>query len=272
MAVLSFGKDDGLYYEYFSAGKSEGVTFVFFNAITSDTKAWEAGIAPALRSLGYGTLTFNYRGQTASPFSEEITLDENLIVTDAIALLQDIQPQRPLLVGLSIGGLFAAKAYLSGAEACGIVLINTLRRNSARLKWVGDALVRSVSIGGLELFRDLFLPLLMNEDWQDENRQNFLKEPVSYTPLEEDSGHFKLLSEPGRNSNWDLPYEDLKLPCLIITGLQDHVFLDSEVVDSYFSRLPAGQRIDFPEAGHLLPAEIPEKLVSVLTGFVKEVI
>ena len=251
MTVFSFGNDDGLYYQYFPAGKSEGITFVFFNAITSDTKSWEAFIAPALRSLGHGTLTFNYRGQTDSPFSEGLTLDENLIVTDAAALLEETQPQRPLLVGLSIGGLFAAKTYLSGTEVCGMVLINTLRRNSSRLQWIGDALVRSVSIGGLELFRDLFLPLLMNEDWQDENRQNFLKEPQSYIPLEKDSGHFKLLSEAGRSSNWDVPYEDLKLPCLIITGLQDHVFLDLKVVDSYFSRLPTGQRIDFPEAGHL---------------------
>jgi hypothetical protein len=62
MTVLSFGKNDGLYYEYFSAGKPEGVTFVFFNAITSDTKSWETFIAPALRSLGHGTLIFNYRG------------------------------------------------------------------------------------------------------------------------------------------------------------------------------------------------------------------
>lgn len=272
MTVLSFGNDDGLYYEYFPAGEPEGVTLVFFNAITSDTKSWEINIAPALRSMGHGTLTFNYRGQADSPFSKGVTLDENLIVTDAAALLKNIQPQRPLFVGLSIGGLFAAKTYLSGTEVCGMVLINTLRRNSSRLQWIGDALVRSVSIGGLELLRDLFLPLLMNEDWQNENRQNFLKEPVNYIPLDPDSGHFKLLSEAGRSSNWDVPYENLRLPCLIITGLQDHVFLDLEVVDSYFSRLPSGQRIDFPEAGHLLPAETPEKLVDVLAGFAQEVI
>lgn len=75
------GKDDGLYYEYFPAGKPEGFTFVFYNAIISDTKSWEAFIAPELRSLGHGTLTFNYRGQIDSPFSEGVILDENLIVT-----------------------------------------------------------------------------------------------------------------------------------------------------------------------------------------------
>jgi hypothetical protein len=33
MTVLSFGKNDGLYYEYFPAGKPEGVTFVFLKRL-----------------------------------------------------------------------------------------------------------------------------------------------------------------------------------------------------------------------------------------------
>ena len=126
-------------------------------------------------------------------------------------------------------------------------------------------------MGGLELFRDLFLPLLMNEKWQSENRGSFLKEPVSYTPLSKDHGHYKLLSSAGRSSDWDVRYEDLDLPCLVITGLQDHVFLELEVVEELCSRLPDVKREDFADAGHLLPAEIPEKLANSLASFAREV-
>ena len=49
------------------------------------------------------------RGQADSPFSPELTLDMNLIVDDATSLLDNIKPLRPILVGLSIGGLFAAR-------------------------------------------------------------------------------------------------------------------------------------------------------------------
>lgn len=272
MTTLKLDSDDGLYYEYHPVQKPEGVTFVFFNALTSDTQSWETAIAPALRLSGHGTLTFNYRGQTNSPFSKDLILDENLIVADAIKLINAIQPQRPLFVGLSIGGLFAAKAFLSGTPISGLVLINMLRLNNARLQWIGDALVRAVSIGGLDLFRDLFLPLLMNEDWLGQNRQNFLNEAANYLPLAKGSGHYKLLSEAGRTANWDVAYEEISAPCLIITGLQDHVFLDCKVVDNLYSRLPHGQRIDFPDAGHLLPAETPEKLITHLLQFSQEVI
>ena len=78
--------------------------------------------------LDMETLTFNYRGQTDSPFSEGLSLDEDLIVADAVALIRDLEPANPLLVGLSIGGLFAIKTYFSGIQACGLVLINTLRK------------------------------------------------------------------------------------------------------------------------------------------------
>ena len=47
-----------------------------------------------------------------------------------------------------------------------------LRRDGPRLKWIGDALVRAVEVGGLDLFRDLFLPLLVNEKWLDDNAFN----------------------------------------------------------------------------------------------------
>ena len=272
MSFLSLGPSDGLYYEYVQASSKTCVTFVFFNAITSDTTAWEAEIGPKLREQGHGTLSFNYRGQTDSPFSPDLTLDEKLIIDDAIALLRNLQPQNPVLVGLSIGGLFAAKTHLAGAiPGSGLVLINTLRQDGPRLRWIGDALVRAVSVGGLGLFRDLFLPLLMNEEWQQQNRQSFLKEPPDYTPLAKNHGHYKLLSAAGRSSDWDLPYEQLDLPTLIITGLQDHVFLERDVVERLSRRIPKMKRVDCDEAGHLLPAEIPERLVSELVVFAKEV-
>jgi pimeloyl-ACP methyl ester carboxylesterase len=58
---------------------------------------------------------------------------------------------------------------------------------------------------------------------------------------------------------------------LVITGLQDHVFLEPDVVNNLFSRLPRGRRVDIPNAGHLIPAERPEALADSLLSFTKEV-
>lgn len=271
MSRFQLGPQNGLYYAYQPPADDQHGTFVFFNALTSDTAAWETAIGPILRSAGHGTLAYNMRGQVDSPFSPQLELGEKLIVEDAVNLIMQVKPVRPIFVGLSIGGLFASRAWLKGADAAGLVLINTLRRDGPRLRWISDALVRAVTVGGLTLFRDLYLPLLMNENWLQENRPNFLISNPQYTSLDPDSGHFKLLSEAGRKSDWDLPYERLKLPTLVITGLQDHVFFEKDVVDELFSSLPNGQRVDMPDAGHLIPAEQPGELAQLLISFAKEI-
>jgi pimeloyl-ACP methyl ester carboxylesterase len=126
-------------------------------------------------------------------------------------------------------------------------------------------------VGGLDLFRDLFLPLLVNEDWLRVNRENALKVDSEYQPLDPETGTYKLLAEAGRDADWDLPFERLSLPTLVVTGLQDHVFFEHDVVDELFARLPEAQRVDLPDAGHLIPAERPEALVEILLSFGKEV-
>ena len=271
MSFLRLGPQDGLYYEHHQSANADRSTFVFLNALTGDTATWEAVICPILRHAGYGTLTYNMRGQAQSPFSPEVELSEKRIVSDAVKLLAEVAPVRPILVGLSIGGLFAIRAWLAGTEAIGLVLINTLRREGPRLKWIGDALVRAVEVGGLPLFRDLFLPLLMGEDWLQKNRPAFLLSDSKYHALASDSGHYKLLSEAGRNADWGIPYDRLNLPTLVVTGLQDHVFLEPDVVDSLFAEIPDGRRVDMPAAGHLIPSEQPEALAEVLISFAKEI-
>ncbi len=270
MPFLRLGSQDGLYYEHHLPADAASGTFVFFNALTGDTATWEAVIGPILRVAGYGTLAYNMRGQARSPFSPEVELGEKQIVADAVRLLVEVSPLRPILVGLSIGGLFASRVWLAGTSAIGLVLINTLRREGPRLKWIGDALVRAVEVGGLPLFRDLFLPLLMGEQWLQQNRPNFLLPDSEYTALEPDSGHHKLLSEAGRNADWDIPYDQLNLATLVVTGLQDHMFLETDAVAALFAKIPDGRRVDMPAAGHLIPAEQPEALAEILISFAKE--
>jgi pimeloyl-ACP methyl ester carboxylesterase len=271
MPTFEIDSDNALFYLHTPPAAPEGMTFVFFNALTGDTGMWEGAIGSCLRQAGHGTLSFNFRGQTGSPFAPGTRLDAPRMVEDARRLLTALAPQNIVLTGLSIGGLFAAQAWLAGLgglKVRGLVLINTLRSDGPRLRWVNDALVRCAEVGGLTLFRDLYAPLLFNQDWLAANRANFLK-PGPYQPLAPDSGHYQLLANAG-SADWDLPYEDLALPVLVITGLQDHVFLDQDDVNRLFARLPEARRLNMADAAHLLPAERPEALASALLDFARE--
>ena len=96
MANLSLGNQDALYYEYTAPRSDSGCTFVFFNALTGDTSTWEAVIGPKLRAAGHGTLAYNMRGQTDSPFSPDLKLNTDLIVEDAARLLDEVMPTRAM--------------------------------------------------------------------------------------------------------------------------------------------------------------------------------
>ncbi|MEL6372337.1 MAG: alpha/beta fold hydrolase [Pseudomonadota bacterium] len=269
MPQLKLDDDNALFYEHHAprdnaAQDGARPTFVFVNALTGNTQHWEAAVAPALRAEGFGTLVYNFRGQDSSPFTPGLALTPTLIIDDLKTLMAQLAPARPVLVGLSIGGLFAAHAILQGTPATGLVLLNTLRRIGPRIAWVNDALPVIAKAGGVGLLMDAMLPLLTNQEFAAKARAGALT--GAYEPLATDHGHYGLMAHASA-ADWDIAYEGLTLPTLVISGLQDRVFYDAEDVDALYARLPQASREDWPDAGHLLPLERPEALAHSLAAF-----
>jgi len=268
MPTLELSPGNTLNYDLIEPTAS-GKTFVFFNALSGDKGMWTASVGDALQSAGHGMLIYNLRGQAGSNTTQSrISVDD--IVTDAKALLDHVKPVRPIHVGLSIGGLFSLDAHLSGghSRADAIVLINTLRKEGARLDWVNDAVVRAAETGGFDLMKDLYSPLLMNIEWQAENRPQFLGAP-NYQPCAPDDTALMLLKS-GATANWNVNYEAIDIPVLSISGLQDRVFYNAEDVNELAARLPQCQRLDMTDAGHMIPVERPAKLADALVGLAKQ--
>lgn len=269
MAMLARPDGATIWHHCESPAKPQACTFVFFNPLTGDASGWEARVAPALRARGHGTLLFDYRGQRQSPVGSRVPITAQHIVDDAVAVLAAEQPVRTIYVGLSIGGLFAAQAHLAGARARAILFINTLRENGPRLRWLNDALHRCALVGGLRLLRDLYLPLLFGQAWLAQNRGQFLSEPP-YEPLPPDHPDARLLASAA-SADWDLPYERLDVPTLVLTGLEDHVFYDEDAVRRLTARLPNAMRVNLPGVGHLVPAEAPDAVVEACLALVGRV-
>lgn len=253
-----------LHFEY-DPPKDGAPCFVFVNALTGSTAAWQGEIGPALRAEGFGTLAYDFRGQEQSPRGADDILDEKLIVKDLIALMEHVTPPKPVITGLSIGGLFAARAILKGVPAEALVLINTLRKPGLALDWVNEAITRAAALGGSQLVMDMFLPMLVGPAKLSELRANCLG-GAAYKPADPDSGLMRLL-ENSRSVNWDIPYEDLTLPVLVLTGLRDRVFYNAGDVAELLARLPNAQQTEFPELAHLIPAEDGAAVVDALASF-----
>ncbi len=266
MPQLQLNPDEGLYYEHDLPQREGAPTFVFINPITGSVDIWQGEVAPFLRDAGYGTLSYNFRGQTDSPFRPGTALDDDLISSDLRHIVKTLEIDKPILVGLSIGGLFALQAHLGGTQAAGIVLLNTLRKIGPRIAWINDAVVRAMEVGGPQLMADVMTPLVWGPEWLAANRASFIQEDTTYTPMDRNSGAYNLLSHMG-GADWDVRYEDINCPVLVIMGLQDRVFYDAEIVDELMQRIPRARRVDFPGAGHMLPLEVPTQLSRELKQF-----
>lgn len=264
MSSLDRGHGASLFYEYHPPGIDRN-TFVFVNAITGSAAQWEGLIGPALRAEGFGTLTYNMRGQDKSAALATDDLNEALHVADLQALLAHVDPPEPVLTGLSIGGLFATKACLAGVGAAGIVYLNTLRAPGLTLNWINEAIYRTASLGGPALIMDLFLPMLVGPAQLARMRANCLGD-AGYSPLAAENGVLRLLGG-GRFADWNVDWSRVTMPVLNVTGLRDRVFYNAADVARILEQFPDAQAVALPDVGHLIPAEAPEDLARLLIGF-----
>ncbi len=237
-----------------------GITFVFINALTGAAAQWEQAIAPALRGRGHGTLSFDLPGQAWSPLQAEQQLTPADLSAAVVGVVRALGPSQPVYVGLSIGGLFALQAHLThGSPAAGFVLVNTLRKPSARLAWINDAVLRLAELGGTRLLKDVYGPLLLGRSGAEGARAEALTS-APYEALPATAAECKLLAA-GAKADWSFAYEDVRVPVVVLSGLDDHVFFDAADVAELAVRLPDAVRIDLPRGGHLLPAEAPDAVV-----------
>jgi len=240
-------------------------TFVFLNSMGASTEVWEGTIAPMLRDAGFGTLSFDYRGQGETRFGPDATLTPAEIVADTRTVMKREAPARPILVGLSIGGLFAAQALLQGTRADGLVLINTLRKQNAQVEWINTLEERLIGLGGMPLVLDVLRPVLSGRDQLEKLRDSHLPEE-GYTPWPKDHRR-RRLAEGVKTADWNIAWEKLDLPVLVMTGLHDRLFRIQEDVDELTARLPDARTVTYPDGGHSMQAEHPERFVADLIAF-----
>ncbi|MFK7941633.1 MAG: alpha/beta fold hydrolase [Paracoccaceae bacterium] len=263
MAFLEIDADNALYYLH-TLPDGDKPTFVFVNALTGTTDHWETVVAPALRDQGFGTLSYNFRGQAESRYAPSLELTPTLIIEDLVRICNELKPKKPVLVGLSVGGLFAAHAIRTGVEATALVYLNTIREIGPRIAWVNDALGIFAASTGVGVMMDATFPMLVNPEFLTAARPNMLKGQIA--PLPADHPHANLMRNSA-SADWAFPWDTLTLPTLNITGLCDRVFLDKPIVDGWLDRLADVERVEWADCGHLVPLERPEKLVGALASF-----
>lgn len=243
-------------------------TFVFLNSMGANTQVWEDRIAPTLRGQHYGTLSFDYRGQGKTLYGPDAKLEPDEIVSDIVRVFNDQQPLRPIMCGLSIGGLFGVRAFEKGVNVEAIALVNTLRKANAQVEWINTLEARLIAMGGMPLVLDVLKPVLSSVEQLEKVRNAHLSDE-GYTPWPAEHPR-RRLADGVNKANWDFAWETLNVPTLIFTGLHDRLFRIQKDVDEILQRIPRQTVVEYPEGGHSLHAEFPDQFVADLINFATE--
>ena len=183
-------------------------------------------------------------------------------------LIVQLKLSNVILVGLSIGGLYATLALEKGIKILGLVLINTLRKNNLRLSWINETMVNVARYGGTSLLMDFNMPVIASPSFLEKMKPNALN-PKNYKKLDENSGIFKLMIG-SLKANWDIDWSRIDVPVLIMTGHYDKVFRIPEDIDEIANSIKKVERIEFPDCGHLIPIEKPIVFAENIIKFAKK--
>lgn len=268
MDTLTISAGETITYVY-APPRNDEPTFVFVNALTGSISHWEhPAIGPALRAEGFGTLAWNFRGQEGTTFGPDSQIGPDQIVEDLVRIVGHCAPPKPIYVGLSIGGLFAAQANRAGAPASGLVLINTLRKPSLRLDWINKSVANLAAIGGGRLVGEVFAPVLLNPDQLAATHPSaFAPEP--YRSMDPASGLYRLM-QSSIETDWSFDWSSLTLPTLVLTGLHDRLFRIASDVAELAATIPNARSVEMADAGHMIPVERPGRFTRSLVDFARD--
>ena len=224
-------------------------------------------VLPALEE-SHRTINVDLRGHgRSSPIERAITLYD--LLSDCLAVLDDLHIQTAVWAGLSIGGMIALRAALVAPErVSALILLDTdasAESNARRLQFGAMSLAtRAVGLGPLapEICRRMFgrttrelRPALVDE-WR--KRFAAAHAPSMRRCLEALNRRDSLLDQLGR----------ITVPSLVLVGDED-VSLPPSRSREIDAALPNSRLDVIPRAGHLCTLEQPEAVAGAIAAFLR---
>ncbi|MEO0751194.1 MAG: 3-oxoadipate enol-lactonase [Pseudomonadota bacterium] len=259
MSLLEL-KDVTLHYR--EEGDPAGAPVVFANSLGTDLSLWEAmlpHLPPGLRLIRYDKRGHGASSVPAPPYTM------GALVRDAEALMDHLDLQGAVFVGLSIGGLIGqglAAKRLDLVRA--LVLSNTAAKIGSREMW--QARVDAIRAGGLESAADDIMTRWFSRDF-------FKTGDVAHwraVLLAQSQEGYLGCCEAIAGTDFYTPTAALRLPLLGIAGSEDGA-TPPDLVRETVGLVPGARFELMRRTGHLPCVEQPEAYAALLGGFLKEI-
>ncbi len=258
---MPFADLDHIKLHYRIDGDLDGAPVVFANSLGTDMRLWDP-IIPLLPK-GLRIIRYDMRGHGKSDCPEG-PYSMGALVRDAEGLLEHLNVNNCLFVGLSIGGMIAQGLAVKRLDLIrAMVLSNTAAKIGHPPMWA-DRMDR-VANDGLESMVDEVMARWFSKSFRaspefDVYRDMFLTQPPK--------GYIGCCAAIS-GTDFFTPTSGLRLPTLGIAGSEDGS-TPPDLVRETVDLIPGSKFQIIRKAGHLPCVEQPEIFASHLNDFIKD--
>lgn len=247
------------FYTFLDAGKDD--TLVLSNSLGTDHTMWDRLVE--LLENDYNILRYDTRGHGQSSIeTDTLTIAE--LGQDVLELLDHLKLEKVYFCGLSMGGLIGQWLGIHAPQRFKkIILANTAAKIGTAEGW--NDRIEQVKAHGLESILDGTEQRWFTPKFRDEHPE--VVETIIEKFAQNSVKGYTANCAAVRDADFRNDLQDLKVPVLIISGLQDAVTTPADG-DFMAERIPKArhERLD---ANHLSSVELPEVFAKSLLYFMK---
>lgn len=245
-------------------GERQNPTIIFIHGFPLDYRMWENQIN--FLKNDYHIIAYDCRGLGQSYVGDgQYTMEA--FVNDLFSIINELQLQKPVLCGLSMGGYIAFRAVeKSQDKLSGVIFCDTkpvADDNAAKLKRA-DA-INMINVDGLEKYLEFFIPTTLCEETLKENPEIYktlFNRAKTQNPTGVKGALFAMLSRTD-----SVPFlEKIEIPTLFLAGSYDKL-TPPDIMKVYADKVKNSEFAIAPKAGHLAPLENPNFVNDVIKGF-----
>jgi 3-oxoadipate enol-lactonase len=262
--TMAFASVDGLTLHYRLAGRVDGPTLVFANAVGCDFRIWDDVIDRLAAS--YRVLAYDKRGHGLSDARPApYRLDDH--VGDLVGLLDDLGIDRFGLVGLSVGGMIAQRlAAVRPDRIEALALCATAAKIGTRELW--DTRISAVKRAGIEAIAGALLERWFSPSFRAERADDAAgwRNMLVRTPVDGYAGTCAAI----RDADLTTEIGAIRVPTLCVAGTAD-LSTPPDLVRATAASIPGAHFRMIDGAGHMPSIEQPGVLALLLQTFFREV-
>jgi len=245
-------------------GNREMPTIIFIHGFPFDYRMWENQIN--FLQNDYHIIAYDCRGLGQSYVGDgQYTMEA--YVNDLFSIVTELNIEKPILCGLSMGGYIAFRAVeREEAKLGGVIFCDTKPSaddDTAKLKRANA--INMINVDGLEKFVEFFIPTTLWDDTITNNQslyKTLLWRSKSHNPQGVKGAQYAILSR----TNTEEYLKKIKIPTLFICGSYDKLTAPSEM-EKFHKKVKKSEFAEIPNAGHLSPLENPDYVNGILKDF-----